>query len=129
MQRWTLKSTLVRLQGQFLHTLTYKHMSIQFDTAQQGSGTVQDLLNKLTRATAQMVQYPDRYTLKRMFVVALQEPLHHAVLMQGLTPEFNSLAELANAARQIEEAMCYYIGLSMSQPTDHLDLYPQVLLI
>jgi len=51
-RRWTLKSALVRLQGQFMHTFTYKHMSIQFDTAQQGSGMVQDLLNKLTRAAA-----------------------------------------------------------------------------
>ena len=44
-RRWTLESTLVGLQDRFLHSLTWRHMSLQFDTTQQGSGTVQNPLN------------------------------------------------------------------------------------
>ena len=60
---WTLESALVRLQERFLHPLTYRHMLMQFNTAQQGSGTVQDLLDRLTKFASQMVEYPDGYTM------------------------------------------------------------------
>ena len=107
---WTLESALIGLQDQFLDPLTWRHVSMQFDTAQQGSGTVQDLLNQLTKFVAQMVQYPDGYTMQKRFLAALREPLCRAVLMRGLTPEYSNLAELASAARQIEEAMCYELS-------------------
>ena len=61
--KWTLESTLVRLQSHFVHLLANNNVSIQFTTAQQGSGTVKDLLNSLTKFMARMVQYPDKYTL------------------------------------------------------------------
>ena len=72
---WTLESALVRLQNHFLDSLAHNNVSIQFTTAQQGSGTVQDLLNNLTKFAAQMVQYLDENTLKKRFLAALQEPL------------------------------------------------------
>ena len=49
---WTLESTLIGLQDQFLDPLTWRHVSMQFGTAKQGSGTVKDLLNWLTKFMA-----------------------------------------------------------------------------
>ena len=46
---WTLESALVGLQERFLHPLTYRHMLMQFNAAQQGSSTAQDLLDRLTK--------------------------------------------------------------------------------
>ena len=46
---WTLESALVGSQQQFLHLLTYRHMLMQFNIAQQGSGTARDLLDRLTK--------------------------------------------------------------------------------
>ena len=85
-------------------------MSLQFDTTQQGSGTVQNLLNQLTKFAARMVQHPDGYTMRKRFLEALREPLRHAVLLRGLTPEYSNLAELVSAAQQIEGAVCYELG-------------------
>ena len=49
---WTLESALEGLQKQFLHALTHRQASISYESARQGSGTVQDLLNKLTKFVA-----------------------------------------------------------------------------
>ena len=49
---WTLESALAGLQEQFLHPSTYRHMLMQFNTAQQGSGTAPDLLDRLTKFTS-----------------------------------------------------------------------------
>ena len=62
-RRWILESALVGLQKRFLHPLTYRHMLMQFNAAQQGSGTVQDLLDRLTKFASRMVEYPSGYTM------------------------------------------------------------------
>ena len=98
--RWTLESALVGLQDQFLHLLTWR----------QDSGTVQNLLNQLTKFAARMVQHPDGYTMRKRFLEALREPLCRAVLLRGLTPEYRNLAEIVSAAQQIEGAVCYELG-------------------
>jgi len=54
-----------------------------------------------------MVIPPDEYTLRKCFLVALREPLHHEVLMRGLTAEFSNITELTREASQVEDAMCY----------------------
>ena len=59
---WTLKSALEGLQKQFLHALTHRQASISYESTRQGGGTVQDLLNKLTKFVARMVEKPDPYT-------------------------------------------------------------------
>ena len=58
---WMLKSALVRLQEHFLHMLMHRHTSTSYETTQQGSGTVQDLLNRLNKFAVHMVQWPDEY--------------------------------------------------------------------
>ena len=62
-RHWTLESALVGLQERFLHPLTYRDMLMQFNAAQQGSGTAWDLLDRLTKFTNRMVEYPDGYTM------------------------------------------------------------------
>ena len=49
---WTLESTLEGLQKQFLHALTHRQASISYESTRQGGGTIQDLLNKLTKFVA-----------------------------------------------------------------------------
>ena len=55
------------LQKQFLHALTHRQVSISYESTCQGGGTVQDLLNKLTKFVVQMVEKPDPYTQRKWF--------------------------------------------------------------
>ena len=48
--------------------------------------------------------------MRNRFLEALREPLHRAVLLRGLTPEYSNLAELVSATQQIEGAVCYELG-------------------
>ena len=107
---WMLQSALIGLQKHFLHPLTHRHVSMQFEAVRQGSRTVQDLLNSLERLAVRMVQYPDGYTMHKRFLAALRKPLCREVLLQGHTAEFSHGAELALAAERIENAMCYDMG-------------------
>src|SRR6266481_8030254 len=111
---WMLQSALIGLQKHFLHPLTHRHVSMQFEAVRQGSGTVQDLLNSLEKLAARMVQYPDGYTMRKQFLAALREPLHREVLLQGHTAEFSHGAELTLAAERVENAMRYDVGTQHS---------------
>jgi hypothetical protein len=46
---WTLETVVQGLQKRFLHTLTYHHASNKFDVVMQGTKTVQELMNELTK--------------------------------------------------------------------------------
>src|SRR6266481_6993803 len=107
---WTLESALVRLQEHFLHTLMHQHASTNYETTRQGSGTVQDLLNRLNKFVARMVQRPDEYMQQKHFLVALRELLCREVLTRGHTAEFSQMAELVLTAEKIEDAVCYDMG-------------------
>ena len=104
---WTLESALVGLQEQFLHPLTYRHMLMQFNTAQQGSGTARGLLDRLSKFASRMVEYPTGYAMRSRFTAAPNEPLRREVFLDRLTPEFSSLAELLSTVERIENAMQY----------------------
>jgi Retrotransposon gag protein len=80
---WTLETIVQGLQTRFLHTLTYHHTSNKFDAVMQGTKTVQELMNELTKYAACMMQQPDDYTLRRPFVSALRETLRNKVLKKG----------------------------------------------
>src|SRR6266481_9164864 len=83
---------------------------MSYKTTQQGSGTVQDLLNRLNKFAVCMVQRPDEYTQRKHFLAALREPLHREVLTRGHTVEFSQMAELFLTAEKIEDTMCYDMG-------------------
>ena len=59
----TLESAIIALQTHFLHMLTHRQVLLEFNATWQGNGTVQDLLIKLDKLTAHMVEPPSSYTL------------------------------------------------------------------
>jgi gag-polyprotein putative aspartyl protease len=104
---WTLESAIIALQTHFLHTLTHRQALLEFNTARQGSGTVQDLLIKLDKLAARMVEPPSGYMLRARFLEALREPLRREVLRRGRSAEFSKMSELVLAAEQEEDASRY----------------------
>ena len=60
---WTLESAIIALHTHFLHTLTHRQALVEFNATRQGNGTVQDLLIRLDKLTARMVEAPNGYIL------------------------------------------------------------------
>src|SRR6266481_224652 len=83
---------------------------MSYETTQQGSGTVQDLPNRLNKFAAHMVQRPDEYMQRKHFLAALRELLCREVLTRGHTVEFSQMAELVLTAEKIEDVMRYNMG-------------------
>ena len=83
----------------------HRYASTTYETTRQGSGTVQDLLNRLNKLTTHMVQKPDDYTQRKRYLVALHDPLRREVLMRGHTAEFSHMVDLVLTASQVEDAM------------------------
>ena len=107
---WTLESALEGLQKQFLHALTHRQASISYETTHQGGGTVQDLLNKLTKFVAQMVKKPNLYMQQKRFLVALRDPLCREVLSHGYMAEFSHMEDLISTAQAVEDTVRYDLG-------------------
>ena len=103
-QEWTLESLLRAMQKQFLHALMHRQVSVKFDTTQQGSGTVQTMLNCLEKFASH------EYTMRWRFLAALRDPLRREVLTRGYTAEFHTLEQLAEVATSIEDAVHYDMG-------------------
>ena len=53
---------------------------VEFNATWQGSDTVQDLLIRLDKLTAHMVEAPNGYMLQVRFLEALHDPLRQEVL-------------------------------------------------
>ena len=62
---WSLEAVIEGLQKRFLNSLMHRQASNKFNTIKQGQKTVQELIQKLTKYAAQMVQYPDDYLFRR----------------------------------------------------------------
>jgi alcohol dehydrogenase YqhD (iron-dependent ADH family) len=77
----------------------------------QGTKSVQELMNELTKYAARMIQQPDDYMLRQQFVSALRETLCNGVLKKGYNAEMSSLDVLCDTARMIEEASRYNQGM------------------
>ena len=65
---WSLESVIEGFQKRFLNSLMHRQASNKFDTIKQGHKTVQELIQELTKYTAQMVQYPDNYLFRRQLL-------------------------------------------------------------
>ena len=104
---WTLESAIIALQTHFLHTLMHRQALLEFNAARQGSGTVQDLLIRLDKLTACMVEPPSGYMLRVHFIEALCKPLKREVLRRGRSAEFSKMSELVLAAEQEEDTSKY----------------------
>jgi hypothetical protein len=112
---WTLETVVQGLQKRFLHTLNYHHASKKFDAVMQGTKTVQELMNELTKYAARMIQQPDEYTLRQRFVSALRKTMRNEVLKMGYNAETSSLDALCDTARMIEEASRYNQGMRRAE--------------
>ena len=112
---WTLESALIEMQKHFLHSLTHRYALTTYETTRQGSGTVQDLLNRLNKLTTCIVQKLDNYTQRKRFLVALCDPLRREVLTRGHTTEFSRMVDLVSTASQVEDAMQYNMGARQSE--------------
>ena len=80
---------------------------MEFNATQQDNGTFQDLLIRLDKLAACMVEAPNGYMLQVHFIEALHKPLKQEVLRRGHSTEFSRMSELVFAAEQIEDASCY----------------------
>jgi hypothetical protein len=69
---WTRESAVAGLQQSLLHTLTHRQASNKFESLEQDSKTVQELLNNLTKYTACMISMPDEYIVKKRFLTAMR---------------------------------------------------------
>ena len=76
---WTLESAIIALQNHFLHMLTHRQVLVDFNATQQGNSTVQDLLIRLDKLAAHMVEAPNGYMLRMWFIEALCDPLNFKV--------------------------------------------------
>ena len=108
---WTLESAIIALQTHFIHTLMHRQVLVEFNAAQQGSSTVQDLLIRLDKLAAHMVEAPNGYMLQAHFLEALRDPLRWEVLRRGHSAEFSKMSELIFAAEQIEDVSRYKWGV------------------
>ena len=66
----------------------HRQASNKFNTIKQGQKTVQELIQELTKYTAQMVQYPDDYLFRRQLIATLRPSLQKEVLHRSITAEF-----------------------------------------
>ena len=92
-------------------------------TAVMQFNTVRDLLDRLIKFASQIVEYPNGYTIRSKFTTALNEPLRHEVFLDGLMPEFSSLAELLSAAERIEtpcNTSCMVYSSNFAAPPDSI---------
>ena len=107
---WMLESILEGLQKHFLHTLTHRQVSMSYKSTCQGGRTVQDLLNRLTKFTAWMVERPDPYTQRKWFLVALQDLLCREVLSCSYMAESSCMEDLVSTAQTVEDTVRYNLG-------------------
>ena len=83
----------------------HRQALVEFNTTWQGSGTVQDLLIRLDKLTAHMVEAPNGYMLRAWILEALCNPLRWEVLRH--LAEFSKMSELIFATEQEEDALRY----------------------
>ena len=120
---WSLESVIKGLQKRFLNSLMHRQASNKFNMIEQGQKTVWELIQELTKYTAQMVQYPDNYLVRRRLIATLRPSLQKEVLCRGITAEFSSKQDILEKAKDIEDSSCYDIGSWMSSDAMHRNVY------
>ena len=70
-----------------------------------------------------MVQYPDSYLFRRWLLAALRPSLQEEVLCRGITAEFNSMQDILEKVKDIEDSLQYDIGSQMSVDGTHSNAY------
>ncbi|KIJ34189.1 hypothetical protein M422DRAFT_263678 [Sphaerobolus stellatus SS14] len=97
-KHWDLKSIIMGLQKWFMPTLSMNKVAVNYDSIMQGSMTMQQLHQELSKLAKQMIELPDAYSYRRGFMNALKPDMREQVLRKGFTPEFSNIDELMDEA-------------------------------
>ncbi|KIJ38962.1 hypothetical protein M422DRAFT_258377 [Sphaerobolus stellatus SS14] len=120
-KHWDLESIMMGLQKWFMPTLSLNKVAVGYDRLMQGSMTVQQLHQQLTKLAKQMVELPDAYSYRRRFMDALKPDIRDLVLRKGFTAKFSKIDELVEQAVTLDNAKCYTSGYNSNQSSSYVN--------
>ncbi|KIJ51116.1 hypothetical protein M422DRAFT_245102 [Sphaerobolus stellatus SS14] len=120
-KHWDLESVIMGLQKWFMPTLSMNKVAVNCDTIMQGSMTVQQLHQELTKLAKQMIELQDAYSYRRRFMNVLKPDIRDQVLRKGFTTEFSSIDELVDEAVTFDNAKCYTSGYNSNHGSSYLN--------
>ncbi|KIJ54595.1 hypothetical protein M422DRAFT_240665 [Sphaerobolus stellatus SS14] len=82
-KHWDLESVMMGLQKWFMPTLSLNKVAVNYDHIMQGSMTMQQLHQELTKLAKQMIELPDAYSYRR------SNPIRTAVKAKNTVVCFN----------------------------------------
>ncbi|KIJ47525.1 hypothetical protein M422DRAFT_248951 [Sphaerobolus stellatus SS14] len=103
-KHWDLESVMMGLQKWFMPTLSLNKIAVNYDRIMQGSMTVQQLHQELTKLAKQMIELPDAYSYRRRFMDVLKPDIRDQVLKKGFTAKFSKIDELVKQAVTLDNA-------------------------
>ncbi|KIJ57298.1 hypothetical protein M422DRAFT_238889 [Sphaerobolus stellatus SS14] len=118
-KHWDLESIIMGLQKWFMLTMSMNKVAVNYDTIMQGSMTMQQLHQELTKLAKQMIELPDAYSYRRRFMNVLKPDIRDQVLRKGFTPEFSSIDELIDEAVTFDNAKCYTSGYNSNHGSSY----------
>ena len=108
---WDLISVVKGMQERFIPTLSHNKAVHLFHSAKQEKKTVQELMNSLKKYASRMIEQPDSYTFRRVFLAALEPHIMQAVIKRGKTAEFSDITDIYEEALRYDEATRYNVGM------------------
>ncbi|KAI9057448.1 hypothetical protein FKP32DRAFT_1583814, partial [Trametes sanguinea] len=103
---WTFQEAVIGLFRRFIHRDNYLLAAQQFERLRYNAskGGVAALYEQLLYAADRMWERPTKYQMKIRFMDALPEGFEHVLtVVNGLSVEYNSLAQLYSAALDMEQ--------------------------
>ncbi|KIJ47452.1 hypothetical protein M422DRAFT_248858 [Sphaerobolus stellatus SS14] len=119
-KHWSLESIMMRLQKWFMLMLSLNKVAVNYDNIMQGSMTVQQLHQELSKLAKQMSELADAYSYRRRFMSALKPDIREQVLKKGFIPEFSKIDELVEEAVMVDNAKCYTSGYNSNHGSSYL---------
>ncbi|KIJ43779.1 hypothetical protein M422DRAFT_253034 [Sphaerobolus stellatus SS14] len=101
----------------FMLTLSLNKVAVNYDRIMQGSMTVQQLYQELTKLAKQMMELLDVYSYRRQFMNVLKPDIREQVLKKGFTAEYSKIDELMEEAVTLDNAKHYTSGYNSSHST------------
>ncbi|KIJ40423.1 hypothetical protein M422DRAFT_256657 [Sphaerobolus stellatus SS14] len=105
----------------FMPTLSLNKVAVGYDCLMQGSMTMQQLDQQLTKLAKQMVELPDVYSYWRWLMDALKLNIRDLVLCKGLTAEFSKIDELVEQGVTLDNAKRYTSGYNSNQSSSYVN--------
>src|SRR6266704_1744617 len=106
-QEISLSEAMIAMKRYFVKDALSRDAAVKFDRLRQSNHTVAELFRELKCLTQQMVETPSSYDLKCRFMNALNQETAMEVTHLGYNPENHTMAELLQAARQVEQSQFY----------------------